>query len=171
MPSGNLTNSTRSFFSIHWPVWAIRPHEFIGGGLIHDRYGIRRIDLEDKSTSFPMRRLAIKDLKDYKVYPLRKAIWNFKDILTTKTLCFIDFDGYIYNYSKSTFHPLIYREITTRKYTSTTTIFRVKGIPSPFEVAGKLNPQAMFAGVLKIDRGYLLYEVTTEKLKDTTRKI
>jgi hypothetical protein len=171
MPSGNLTNNTQSFSSIHWPVWTIRPHDYIGGGLVTDRYGIRRIDLEDKSISFPMRRLAIKTLTDYKVYPLRKAIWNFKDLLASKMLCFIDFKGRIYNYKKSVFHPLIYRKIIFKKYTDTTTIFKVKDIAAFFEVAGKLNLEAEYAGLLHIDRGYLLYEVTTEKLKDTKRKI
>ena len=103
MPSENLTNSTPSFSNIHWPVWIIRNHEHIGAGLITDRYGIRRIDLEDKTLSFPMRRVAIKNLKDYKVYPLRKAIWNFKDLLSSKMLHFIDFEGKIYNYKKSVF--------------------------------------------------------------------
>jgi hypothetical protein len=45
-----------------------------------------------------MRRVAIKKLTDYKVYPLRKAIWNFKDLLASKMLHFIDFEGNIYNY-------------------------------------------------------------------------
>jgi hypothetical protein len=171
MPLGNSTNSTPSFSNIHWPVWIIRNHEHIGAGLITDRYGIRRIDLEDKTLSFPMRRVAIKNLKDYKVYPLRKAVWNFKDLLASKMLHFIDFEGKIYNYKKSVFHPLIYRKIISKKYTDTTTIFRVKGVPSFFEVAGKLNLEAEYAGLLHIDRGYLLYEVTTDKLKDTKRKI
>jgi len=168
MPSENLTNSTPSFSNIHWPVWIIR---HIGAGLITDRYGVRRIDLEDKTLSFPMRRVAIKKLKDYKVYPLRKAIWNFKDLLACKMLHFIDFKGKIYNYKKSVFHPLVYRKIISKKYTDTTTIFRVKGVPAFFEIAGKLNLEAEYAGLLHIDRGYLLYEVTTEKLKDTKRKI
>jgi len=171
MPSGNSTNNTQSFSSIHWPVWSIRPHDHIGGGLVTDRYGIRRIDLEDKSISFPMRRLAIKSLTDYKVYPLRKPIWSFKDLLASKMLCFIDFEGKIYNYKKSVFHPLIYRKIISRKYTNTTTIFKVKGVPTFFEIEGKLNLEATYAGILSIDRGYLLYEVTNKKLKDTKRKI
>jgi len=130
MPLVNSINSTQNFSNIHWPVWVIRPHEHIGEGLITDRHGIRRIDLADKSMPFPKRRLAIKVLKDYKVYPLRKAIWNFKDLLASKILDFIDFEGKIYHYTKS-----------------------------------------VYAGLLHIDKGYLLYEVTTEKLKDTKRKI
>lgn len=118
-----------------------------------------------------MRRLAIKAMKDYKVYPLRKAIWSFKDLLASKQLHFIDYRGKIYNYTKSVFHPLVYRKILSRKYTNTTTIFKVKGIPSFFEISGKLNLQAEYAGIISIDRGYLLYEVTKDKLKDTKKKI
>jgi hypothetical protein len=171
MPLANSTSSTQNFSNIHWPVWVIRPHEHIGEGLITDRQGIRRIDLADKSMPFPKRRLAIKVLKDYKVYPLRKAIWNFKDLLASKILDFIDFEGKIYHYTKSVYHPLVYKKIIYKKYTDTTTIFKVKGVNSFFEIAGKLNLAAEYAGLLHIDRGYLLYEVTTEKLKDTKRKI
>ncbi len=171
MPLESSTSNTPSFSDIHWPVWMLRPHEHIGGGLVTDRYGIRRIDLVDKSISFPMRRLAIKAMKDYKVYPLRKAIWNFKDLLSSGQLHFIDYEGKIYNYTKSVFHPLVYRKILSKKYTNTTTIFKVKGINSFFEVAGKLNLEAMYAGIINIDRGYLLYEVTKDKLKDTRKKI
>lgn len=171
MPSENSISNTQSFSSIHWPVWGIRTHEHIGEGLVTDRYGIRRIDFKDKSIPFPKRRLLIKELKDYKVYPLRKAIWSFKDLLASKMLHFIDFEGRIYHYKKKVFHPLIYRKIESKKYTDTTTIFKVKGVPSFFEVAGKLNLEAIYAGVLYIDRGYMLYEVTNQKLKDTKRKI
>ena len=171
MPLESSTNSTQSFSNIHWPIWLIRPHEFIGGGLITDRYGIRRLDLVDKTLSFPMRRIAIKSLKDYKVYPLRRAIWSFKDLLASKMLHFIDFEGKVYNYKKSTYHPLVYKKIISKKYTDTTTIFKVKDVNAFFEVAGILNYEAEYAGLLKIDRGYLLYEVTNTKLKDSKRKI
>ncbi len=171
MPSESLKNSTPNFSSIHWPVWIIRPHESIMGGLITDRRGIRRIDLPDKVDPFPVRRLQLKKLKDYPVYPLKRTIWSLKDLLSSGQLCFIDYNGIIYKYKKQTFYPLIYREILERKYTDNSTIFKLKNINTPFEVFGQLNLEAKFAGVLKIDRGYLLYEVTNKKLKDTRRKI
>jgi len=118
-----------------------------------------------------MRRIAIKSLKDYKVYPLRRAIWSFKDLLASKMLHFIDFEGRVYNYNKSTYHPLVYKKIISKKYTDTTTIFKVKDVNAFFEVAGILNYEAEYVGLLKIDRGYLLYEVTNTKLKDSKRKI
>ena len=171
MPSGSSTNNTRNFSDIHWPVWGIRSHEHIGQGLITDRHGIRRLDSEDKSMPFPLRRLAIASMKDYKVYPLRKALWNFKDLLKSGSLCFIDYSGKVYYYEKKTFYPLVYRKIRDRRYTNTTTIFTVEDVNSVFEVKGKLNHEALYAGILVIDKGYLLYEVANEKLKDSKRKI
>lgn len=171
MPSANSTNNTQSFSNIHWPVWTIRSHEYISKGLIKDGAGIRRLDLEDKTWEFPVRRLKAKTMKDYKVYPLKKAVWNFKDLLQSGSLCFVDYSGKIYYYEKKTFYPLVYRKILSRKYTDTATIFKVEGINSAFEVKGKLNLEAGYAGLLVIDRGYLLYEVTNQKLKDSKRKI
>jgi len=75
------------------------------------------------------------------------------------------------NIKKTTFYPLVYKEITKRWYTDNSTVFKVKGINSPFEVRGKLNLKAKYAGILSIDKGYLLYEVTNTKLKDSRRKI
>ena len=171
MPLESSTSNIQSFSDIHWPVWTIRPHEYISEGLIKDSSGIRRLDLEDKSWPFPVRRLKAKTFKDYKVYPLKKAIWNFKDLLQSSSLCFIDYSGKVYYYKKTTFVPLVYRKIISRKYTNTTTVFRVEGINSAFEVRGKLNLEATHAGLLVIDRGYLLYEVTNQKLKDSKRKL
>ena len=77
----------------------------------------------------------------------------------------------IYKYKKTTFYPLVYKEIVEKWYTDNSTIFKIRGINSPFEVRGKLNLEAKYAGVLRIDKGYLLYEVTNTKLKDSRRKI
>jgi hypothetical protein len=171
MPSVSSTNNTQSFYSIHWPVWGIRSHEYISKGLIKDRAGIRRLDLEDKSDSFPIRRLKAQKLSAYKVYPLKKSIWNFKDLLKSGMLCFVDYNGKVYKYQKSKFYPLVYKKITSRRYTNTTTIFNIKGINSVFEVNGKLNLEAEYAGLINIGRGYLLYEVTNKLLKTSKRKI
>ena len=171
MPSASLKNNTPNFSNIHWPVWIIRPHDSIAGGLITDKRGIRRIDLLGDDSEFTVRRLKAKNLKDYPLYPLTKAIWSLKDLLSSGHLCFIDYEGKIYKYKKTTFYPLVYKEILERWYTDNSTVFLLKGVNSPFEVRGRLNLHAKYAGVLKIDKGYLLYEVTNIKLKDTRRKI
>ena len=173
MPSESLKNNTPNFSDIHWPVWIIRPHDSISGGLITDKRGIRRLDLKENNTNadFPVRRIQAKSLTDYPVYPLKKPIWSLKDLLSSGHLCFVDYEGKIYKYKKTTFYPLVYKEITKRWYTDSSTVFKVKGINSPFEVRGKLNLKAKYAGILSIDKGYLLYEVTNTKLKDSRRKI
>lgn len=164
-------NDIIKLFDIHWPVWAIRSHELISGGLITDAKGIRRLDLADKAEPFPQRRLMAKEMKDYKLYPLKKAIWNFKDLILSGSNKFIDYEGRLFNYKKTTFYPLIYRKVIWRKYTENSTIFGLEDINSPFEIKGKLNLRAIYAGVLKVRRGYLLYEMTNEKLKDSRRKL
>ena len=171
MPLENSKNNTLSFFDIHWPIWSIRHHEIISGGLITDDKGTRRLDLEDKKDPFTQRRLIAKEMKDYKLYPLKKAIWNFKDLILSGSNKFIDYEGRLFNYKKTKFYPLIYRKVIWRKYTSNSTIFGLEDINSPFEIKGKLNLRAIYAGVLKVGRGYLLYEMTNEKLKDTRRKL
>jgi|APSaa5957512535_1039671.scaffolds.fasta_scaffold15351_4 hypothetical protein len=171
MPSESLKSNTLSLFDIHWPVWPLRTHESISKGLITDSRGTRRLDLEDKSLPFTKRRLIAKELEDYKLYPLKKNIWTFKDLILSGSRDFIAYDGIIFKYKKSNYYPLIYREVIWRKYTSNSTIFGVKDVSSPFEVKGKLNLEAVYAGVLKVGRGYLLYEMTNTRLKDTRRMI
>lgn len=171
MPSENLKSNIPNFSNIHWPVWIIRPHDSIAGGLVTDKRGTRRIDLIGDDAEFTLRRLHAKNLKDYPLYPLGKIIWSFKDLLASGHLCFIDTKGKIYKYKKTTFYPLQYKEILDRRLTGSSTVFTLKGVHHPFEVRGKLNLHAKYAGVLKIDKGYLLYEVTNQKLKDSRRKI
>lgn len=171
MPLENSKNNTLSFFDIHWPVWTLRPYELISGGLITDNRGTKRLDLEDKTLPFPQRRLIAEEMEDYKLYPLKKAIWNFKDLLLSGSNSFIDYEGNIYKYQKSKYYPLIYRKVIWRKYTENTTIFGLDKVNTPFEIKGKLNLRAIYAGVLKVGRGYLLYEMTNEKLKDTRRML
>jgi hypothetical protein len=171
MPLESLKSNTPNFSSVHWPIWVVRPHESISRGLVTDKRGIRRIDLPDDEAEFTVRRLHAKNLKDYPLYPLGKIIWSLKDLLASGHLCFIDMKGKIYKYKKTTFYPLVYKEIISRKATSNSTIFTLKGVHHPFEVKGKLNLHAKYAGVIKIDKSYLLYEVTNEKLKDSRRKI
>jgi len=65
----------------------------------------------------------------------------------------------------------VYKKILERKYSTNTTIFKLKDINPLFEVRGLLNAEATYAGILEIGRGYLLYEVTNTKLKNTRRKI
>ena len=102
---------------------------------------------------------------------MKKPIWSLKDLVKSGLLTFVDYEGKINNYKKQKFYPLVYRKILSRKYTENTTIFKIEDINSVFEVKGKLNLKAEYAGLLRIDRGYLLYEVTNEKLKDSKRKI
>jgi hypothetical protein len=167
----NSINSIQSFYKIHWPVWKIRQHYSINGGLVTDSSGKRILDLLDKTLPFPIRRLKLTEQKEYSVYPLRKPIWSLKDLLVEKILCFIDYEGNIYHHKKTTYYPLIYKKILERKYSTNTTIFKLKDINPIFEIRGLLNAEATYAGILEIGRGYLLYEVTNTKLKDTKRKI
>jgi len=167
----NLTNNIQSFSKIHWPVWKIRQHYSISGGLVTDKSGIRILDLSDKTLPFPIRRLKLEKQKEYSIYPLRKPVWSLKDLLLEKILYFIDYEGHIYHHKKTTYYPLVYKKILERKYSTNTTIFKLKDINPLFEVRGLLNAEATYAGILEIGRGYLLYEVTNTKLKNTRRKI
>jgi len=63
MPSVSLTSNILNFSNIHWPVWSIRAHNSIAGGLVTDAKGVRRLDLVDKSEPFPIRRIKAKKFK------------------------------------------------------------------------------------------------------------
>jgi len=164
----NSKNSTLNLSNISWPIFIIRKHEWISEGKIKDNYGIRQLDDLSAEGNLGQRRLRILENK----YPLKKALYNIKDLITTKSTerTFIDSKGKIFTLTKKKYYPLLYRKIVRKDLIEDVgTIFYLAGINNPFETRGELNPEVKYVGVLKIFKGYLLYEFSKEWKKNSRR--
>ena len=161
--------------AIRFPIYPLRGHD-----RITDRYGVVKVytlykmyiiddrNLEGKNLG--ERRLRIKQSK----YPLRMSLYNVKDLLLTKnrTGVYIDDEGQVFKYHKVEKADLNYYKIRKLVYTrfgSTKVI--VKGINSPFLMHEEVPGNFKYAGVFKLQGGYVLYEVSTTEKRSTWRRV
>lgn len=167
----NLKNSTLSLPKVSWPIFVIRDHEWISKGKIKDKYGVRVLDNINATGNLGQRRLTIKPQD---LYPLKKAIYNLKDMLkiSRRNKTFIDSEGKVFRLQKKKYYPLLYKKIIKQFLVENVgTVFYLAGINTPFEVKGILNSDIKYVGVLKIGKGYLLYEFSKERKKKSRKLI
>lgn len=115
--------------------------------------------------------------KKITLYKLKVAIFFVSDFikLASKSSWFIDSNGKLFNYTKTSKVPLVFKEI--RKIIPTNSgglIVEVEGIPSRYKTLMPLRSYKdvpKYAGLLKVDSGYILYGLYPNKLKDTNRMI
>lgn len=111
------------------------------------------------------------------LYKLKVAIFFISDFikLASKSSWFIDSNGQVFSYTKTLRVPLLFKKIA--KLVSTSTgglIVEVEGISSRFKTLLPLRSYTevpKYAGILKIDKGYLLYGLYKDRLKDSNRMI
>ena len=111
------------------------------------------------------------------LYKLKVAIFFVSDFikLASKSSWFIDSTGQVVSYTKTQRVPLVFKKIT--KLLSTGAgglVVEVEGIGSRFKTLLPLRSYSevpKFAGLLKIDNGYLLYGLYKDLLKDSNRMI
>lgn len=165
----SLKNNTQNLSNISFPVFIIREHNNIvnekGRIIVHTNHGEYIIDNRNLTgSSLGQRRLRINEKPKY---ILKKAIYTCKDLIKCYNKTFIDSKGKIFNYIKMKTVPLIYKRIVKR----VGTIIYLKDINCPFSIPKDLDPDIKYAGVLKIDQGYLLYDLSYTFKKRTWRKI
>lgn len=121
--------------------------------------------------SLGKRRLRIPKID---LYPLNVCINNIKGLiqLNVGTQKYIDYNGNIFEYTKKKYYKLIYRPITKyRKVDGVGVVIYVREIITPFTIPYETDLLDKFAGILKLNTGYMLYEITNERKKDTRRKV
>lgn len=126
----------------------------------------------DKST-LGLRRLRLK-VDGEQLYPIGKAIYFLVDLvkLAKATSWFIDNTGLIFQHSKRTRVKLKCCKIKqVLPLNGLGAVIEVEGIPQRFKTIFKPKPEEIYAGVLILNAGYILYGFYTELQKDTWRKI
>lgn len=120
-----------------------------------------------------MRRLKMTMHPDHEeLFPIKDSIFFLGDLikLATPQTWFIDDNGRVFNYTKSTFVELIIKPIKKVIPILGGCILEIEGVETRFKClyAPKLEK---YAGLLKIGRGYILYGLYKDKPEDTRRKV
>ena len=132
--------------------------------------------IDDKNideSSLARRRLKLQT-QGVKLYNLKFAIFFIQDLikLTKGATWYIDSTGKIFEYKKSRVVPLIFRKIKNIIPIKTGgAIVEVEGIMSRFKMLHLPKLEYKYAGLLKVDNGYILYGVYNRQLNDTKRMI
>jgi hypothetical protein len=103
---------------------------------------------------------------------LKYQISNFGGLIKHRGRFYVDSNGKFFIYEKSKKATLKYHLIGKIERKEIFTLIWIHGIPFPFEVSSPPARSELYAGILYISgKPSYLYEVCTEKKKDTWRKI
>jgi len=154
---------------IRFPLYVVHSDEVITrDGLLWCEGAV----IDDKNTqgnSLGERRLSTP-LKN--LYDLKYQISDFGGLIKHRGRFYVDSNGKFFVYEKSKKATLKYHLIGKIEQKDIVTLIWIHSIPFPFEVARPPARAERFAGVLYISgKPSYLYEVCTEKKKDTWRKI
>ena len=106
------------------------------------------------------------------MYDLKHQIENFGGLIKHRGRFYVDSNGKFFIYEKSKKADLKYHLIGKVENKDFATLIWIHGIPFPFEVPRPPHRIETHAGILYVDkRPAYLYELTTQKWKDTWRKI
>lgn len=126
----------------------------------------------DKPT-LALRRLELAK-NNIKLKKLGKATFFLADFikLATRSTWFIDSQGKVFQYKKSTSVPLVFKKI--KKVIAIPTggaLIEVEGIPSRFKTLYMPSVENRYAGLLRNKMGYILYGTYPQELTKTRRNI
>lgn len=130
-------------------------------------------DTNIPENSLSRRRLRAKAL-GAPLYPVRKAIFFLGDFIrmAKSGYWFIDSNGKLFTYTKSTRTRLTFKRITkVIPSKSTGSLIEVEGIPHRFKTLYEVRSTMRFAGILQYGFTYILYGVYDRKYRDSWRLI
>jgi len=165
-----------NLIDINYPIFPIRNHT-----KIYNEFGIIYIETYFKTwiidnTNLPYNALAKRWFKIEKPYPLTNVIYNITQLINCKFKIFIDNNGKIFNYIKTRNTRLIYKKLINYKANKNGEVaLFTKELPYPLYVSttyfNKYIHDDIYMGLLRYSGGYVLYEITNDKKRDTWKKI
>jgi len=165
---------------IHWPVYKLGTEKPLeeDGVLFFIRNGKETASIEilDDKT-LPASSLAGRRLKLFsqgtKLFKLKLALFFLGDLIkiATKSMWFIDSSGNIFQYTKSKLVPLVFKRITNVVPSVGCSLIEVEDIMTRFKTLFSPLAEQKYAGLLKLDRGYILYGLYDTIHENTIRKI
>ncbi len=169
------------FNEIQFPVYRLgleKPSEVEGVSFYHRIYGNGKekiLIVDDKTwhhETLGQRRLKVKMSGETDLFPISNAIFFLGDLikLSTPKTWFIDTNGKIFNYTKTTMTKLLIKPISKVIPLDGGCIIELKDIQTRFKCLYK--PQyEKFGGVIKYGHMYILYGLYEDQPKDTRRMI
>lgn len=107
-----------------------------------------------------------------KLFKLTKPIFRFEDLLHIKlTTKFIDSNGKVFDYKKSTYYPLEYHKIVKFVETPNGYAVEVRKFHCRFFLTREPQLDWKYAGIIRVGRGFLLYDFSEIKKPSTRRML
>lgn len=169
-----------NFWQIQFPIFPIaKEHQLQTVEdclIIEDAAGNHRV-VDNKSMpgdNLGMRRLqhATTDtILNKKLFKLSKPVYNIVEMLHSSKDRYIDSSGQVINHTKSKFYKLESFKISSFVEVEEGYVINVHGIHCRFFLNRAPHVDEKFARVLRVGRGYLLYELSSEYEKASRLKI
>ena len=169
----------KSIFDLRFPLYKMGEFESMTTnalGLIKITTYKNEYVLDDTCSNEPnyfRRRIKLR-AQGYELYHLKIKIDTVEELIKYKAgTHFIDKSGYIFRYTKgSKFYKLESHKIVKKAYDPERgTILYVKDIPHPILYPHRTQAYIKYAGLLNIEGGHMLYNLSEAPFKTTRRKI
>jgi hypothetical protein len=154
---------------VKFPVYVVHTDEVINRdgilwceGAVVDDKNVKGSTIGERRLKTPMKNL----------YSLRHMLENFIDMSKHRGKFYVDSDGKFFVYEKSITAKLKYHKIKKIVPKGVASLLYLHGVDNPFEIKRLPSNFEQYAGVLYIRNiPSYLYELTTDKKKDTWRKV
>lgn len=161
--------------NVEFPIFIIGSHKRLWSEnnilyLESERDIIYKLDNKNLSgRTLAERRLKISKEQRYR---FTKTCFTIAQLIKSGKKLFLDNTGRLVRYRKDRRVNLIYRPIiSTKPIEGKGMLVRVKGISTIFTISNFVFNQSKYIGLLVINDGYLVYELSEERKPDTWRKI
>lgn len=157
---------------IVWPIYRIKSDAEIitdetGSYFQDDETLARKYIVPAGTGSLSRRRLAT----NVSLYTLDSPWYSYVDLLHNPATRFIDSEGKIFKYKKTEFGKLTYHKILNKVRIHGGCVLIVEGVHCRFFLNRAPNPDEKYAGVLRVGRSFILYDLAERELPATRRKV
>jgi hypothetical protein len=166
--------SSKSLMDIEFPIFTITPSY----KRIWDEFNITYIETESGTYILDNKNLEGNTLGERRLkiktglrYIPRKAYYNITQLIKSKTMTYIDNTGCVFTYRKTRNVPLRYYKVKDVVSTEEGCILSFKDINFKLRISCGEAYSFNYIGLLDTDMGYILYDTSDLKKRDTYRKI
>lgn len=134
-----------------------------------------KLVLDDQNlpqSTLSRRRLVLEQTT--KLYKLKTAVFFFSDLvkLSVGPTWWIDSVGKVFQYKKTGRVPLVYKRVkAVIKAETGGWLVEVEGVMERFKIMYAPNPDQKWAALLRVGINYLMWGLSDQKYKDTTKSI
>ena len=164
----------KSIFDIDFPIFAITKSYI----KIWDELNVKYIKTPSGTYVLDNKNLSGNTLGERRVqlktslrYIPRKAYYNITQLIKSNNKTYIDNTGCVFTYKKTRMVPLKYYKVMDVVSTEEGCILLIKGINFKIRTSCRSAFTINYVGLLTTGKGFILYETSEVKKRDTVRKI